>query len=45
MRAYFPTELILLLERSGFGTVEVLGAYNDAPATGEDDFLVYVART
>jgi SAM-dependent methyltransferase len=45
IRVYSPTELILLLERSGFASVEVLGHHNDAPPTGDDDFLVYVART
>jgi SAM-dependent methyltransferase len=45
LREYFPTELRLLLERSGFASVELLGDHNDAPPTGDDDFLVYVART
>jgi len=44
MREYFPTELMLLLERSGFEGVEVLGDHNDAPPTSDDEFLVYVAR-
>jgi SAM-dependent methyltransferase len=44
MRMYFPTELALLLERCGFEVVEVLGDHNDAPPTGDDEFLVYVAR-
>ncbi len=44
MRMYFPTELALLLERCGFEVVEVLGDHNDAPPTGDDEFLVYIAR-
>jgi SAM-dependent methyltransferase len=44
MRMYFPTELMLLLERTGFADVEVRGDYNDAPPTTADDFLVYLAR-
>ena len=41
---YFRGELVLMLERAGFASVEVLGQYNDLPPTPEDDFLVYVAR-
>ena len=44
MRMYFPTELMLLLERTGFADVEVRGDHNDAPPTTDDDFLVYFAR-
>jgi len=45
MRMYFPTELVLLLERAGFADVEVRGDHNDAQPTPDDDFLVYLART
>jgi hypothetical protein len=41
---YFPTELVLLLERAGFADVEVRGDHNDAEPTPDDDFLVYLAR-
>jgi SAM-dependent methyltransferase len=41
---YFKDELVLLLEQAGFEDVEVLGQYNDAPPTPDDDFLVFVAR-
>jgi SAM-dependent methyltransferase len=44
MRMYFPTELMLLLERTGFADIEVRGDHNDAPPTTADDFLVYFAR-
>jgi SAM-dependent methyltransferase len=44
MRLYFPAELDLLLERSGFAEIEVRGGYDDAPPTAGHDFLVFVAR-
>jgi SAM-dependent methyltransferase len=44
LRMYFRTELALLLERAGFGDVEVRGDHNDANPTPDDDFLVYLAR-
>ena len=44
MREYFPTELVLLLERAGFHDVEVVGGYHDEPPTADDDFLVYAGR-
>ncbi|HET8528181.1 MAG TPA: class I SAM-dependent methyltransferase [Gaiellaceae bacterium] len=42
---YFAEELRLLLERAGFVDVVVEGDHNDRPATSDDDFLVFVART
>jgi SAM-dependent methyltransferase len=44
MRMYFPTELLLLLDRAGFADVDVRGDHNDAQPTPDDDFLVYLAR-
>ena len=44
MRMYFPTELMLLLERAGFANIEVRGDHNDAAPTPDDEFLVYLAR-
>jgi hypothetical protein len=41
---YFKNELLLMLQRAGFGDVAVEGDHNDAPATAEDDFLVFVAK-
>jgi SAM-dependent methyltransferase len=41
---YFKNELVLMLERAGFVDVKVRGQYNDEEPTGEDDFLVFVAR-
>ena len=40
---YFKNELLLMLERAGFMNVEVQGDHNDAEATPDDDFLVFVA--
>jgi SAM-dependent methyltransferase len=41
---YFKNELLLMLEGAGFRDVVVQGDHNDAPATGDDDFLVFVGR-
>jgi SAM-dependent methyltransferase len=41
---YFRGELLLMLERTGFRDVVVQGDHNDAEATSDDDFLVFVAR-
>lgn len=44
MRMYFPTELVLLLERAGFRDVQVVGGYHGAAPTADNDVLVYVGR-
>jgi SAM-dependent methyltransferase len=41
---YFREELLLLLERAGFTNIVVQGDHNDAEATRDDDFLVFVAK-
>ena len=41
---YFRTELLLMLERTGFRDIVVQGDHNDTAATSDDDFLVFVAR-
>jgi SAM-dependent methyltransferase len=41
---YFKNELLLMFERAGFTDVAVQGDHNDAEATAEDDFLVFVAQ-
>ena len=41
---YFRNELLLMLERAGFTSVEVPGDHHDRPATADDDFLVFVAK-
>ena len=42
-RMYFRDELVLLLERAGFTSVEVRAGYADREPTPDDDFLVFVA--
>ena len=42
-RMYFRDELVLLLERAGFDSVEVRAGYTGAEPTADDDFLVYIA--
>jgi len=41
---YFRNDLLLMLEKAGFADVVVEGDHNDAPATADDEFLVFVAR-
>ena len=43
MNLYFTHELAMLLERAGFGEVEVRAGYEDRPPTADDDFVVFVA--
>jgi SAM-dependent methyltransferase len=42
--AYFSAELVMMLERAGFSSVDVRGQYNDLAPRARDDFLVYVAQ-
>jgi hypothetical protein len=41
---YGKNELLLVLERTGFGEVEVFGDYTEEPATADHKNLVFVAR-
>ncbi len=41
---YFAQELLQMLEAAGFSDVAVEGRYNGAPATPDDETLVFVAR-
>jgi SAM-dependent methyltransferase len=41
---YFRNELLLMLERAGFSDVVVHGDHTDEEATGDHDFLAFVAR-
>jgi SAM-dependent methyltransferase len=43
-RMYFRDELVLLVERAGFGEVEVRGGYDDAEPRPDHEFLVYIGR-
>jgi SAM-dependent methyltransferase len=44
MRGYFRDELLLLLERAGFGDVDVRADYVDEPPTADSEMLVFIAR-
>lgn len=44
MTLYFTHELELLLERAGFVEIELRAGYDDRPPTGDDDFVVFIAR-
>ncbi|MDP9296422.1 MAG: class I SAM-dependent methyltransferase [Actinomycetota bacterium] len=41
---YFRDELVLMIERAGFGDVRVEGGYEGEGATPDHDFLVYIAK-
>jgi hypothetical protein len=40
---YFRGELVMMLERAGFASVQVRGQYNDQEPCPADEFLVYIA--
>jgi hypothetical protein len=44
MTLYFANELLLMLERAGFQEVVVHGDHREEPATGDSDFVVFVAK-
>ncbi len=44
MTLYFTHELLLMLERAGFSDVDLRAGYTDAPPTGDDDFVVFIAK-
>jgi len=44
MTLYFTHEIRLLLEQAGFVDVRMCAGYEDRPPTGDDDFVVFVAR-
>jgi hypothetical protein len=41
---YFKNEMLLMLERAGFTDVVVHGEHQERPPTGDDEFIVFVAR-
>jgi SAM-dependent methyltransferase len=41
---YFKDELLLLLEQAGFNNIVVQGDHNEAGATNDDDFIVFIAQ-
>jgi len=44
MTLYFTHELRLMLEGAGFSDVQVRAGYRDEAPTGDDDFVVFIAR-
>ena len=44
MTHYFRDELVLMLERAGFGEIDVRGGYDGGEPGPDHDFLVYSAR-
>jgi SAM-dependent methyltransferase len=41
---YFKNELLMMLERVGFGDITVYGGYTEVPATAEHTNLVFIAK-
>jgi SAM-dependent methyltransferase len=41
---FSKNELVLMLERAGFGEIVIQGDYSDAPATADHEVLVFLAR-
>jgi hypothetical protein len=44
MTMYFTNELVLMLEAAGFVDVALRAGYTDEAPTGNDDFVVFVAK-
>jgi hypothetical protein len=44
LTVYFTNEVVLMLERTGFVDVAVRAGYADREPTGDDDFVVFIAR-
>lgn len=44
MTMYFTNELVLMLEAAGFVDVDLCAGYTDEAPTGNDDFVVFVAK-
>jgi SAM-dependent methyltransferase len=44
MTMYFTNELLLMLERAGFSDLDLRAGYTDEPPTGDDDYVVFVAK-
>jgi SAM-dependent methyltransferase len=40
---YFKNEMLMMLERAGFTTIELHGEHEVRPPTGDDEFVVFVA--
>ncbi len=44
MTLYFTHEIVLMLEAAGFVDIELRAGYEDRPPTGDDDFVVFIAK-
>ncbi len=44
LSAYFPQEVVTILEIVGFADVEIQNAYSGEPATSDDTHVVFIAR-
>jgi SAM-dependent methyltransferase len=44
MTLYFTQEIVLMLGRAGFVDIELRAGYEDRPPTGDDDFVVFIAK-
>ncbi len=44
LAAYFPQEIVTMLEVVGFEDVEIVAAYTGEPATSDDAHMVFIAR-
>lgn len=44
IRMYFRDELLLMLQQAGFASAVVRGDYTDEEATGDNEFLCFIAR-
>jgi hypothetical protein len=44
LTAYFPNEVVMMLERAGFTDIGILGDHEQREARPDDDFLVFTAR-
>jgi SAM-dependent methyltransferase len=44
MTLYFAHELVLMLEQAGFSEVDLRAGHREAPPSGDDDFVVFLAR-
>jgi len=41
---YFTNEIVLMLERAGFTSIDLRAGYSDAAPTADDDFVVFIAQ-
>jgi hypothetical protein len=44
MTLYFTNEVVLMLEQAGFRDIELRAGYEEREPTGDDEFVVFVAR-